>query len=408
MRRQVQWLWALFTFCLVTLSALSSSARAGNVADVVRDLYGGDGITLEDVGGPFSHTAHFTAASLESLDDLSSAINSSAGIFSFNSTVTGFTFDIERGVPVRTTESLGPLLAERAPTLGKNKLSFAFSYTRIKFDKLEGDDLDDLELIFQHDDVNGDGVLGPLGTPLDFELDQVRVDLDLELEQDLFVFFATYGLGRHWDIGAVVPIVRTEAHAKAQASVVENAVSNPGLHRFDPVNQDAPADEIERDATGLGDVILRSKYNFLRKHPRIPDLAALGQVKLATGDEDDLMGTGETNVLALLIASRTLVRFTPHVNLGYEWSSDSELSNVRYVGGFDYALHSRLTVAADLLGRWEPEGDDVGDHTLDLALGAKWNPIETLIFSGNVLFPLNPNEGLRADVIWSLGVEMTF
>ena len=131
----------------------------------------------------------------------------------FNSIVTGFTFDIERGVPVRTTESLGPLLGERAATLGAGKLNLALTYTRIRFKRFEGNSLNDLQLSFIHDDVNGDGVLGPLGTPLDFELDHVRVDLDLTLEQDVLAFFATYGVTRTWDVGIVVPIIHSRARA---------------------------------------------------------------------------------------------------------------------------------------------------------------------------------------------------
>jgi hypothetical protein len=73
-------------------------------------------------------------------------------------------------------------------------LNLALTYTRIDFKSFEGTSLEDLQLTFLHDDVNGDGVRGPLGTPFDFELDQVQVDLDLTLEQDVLALFATYGV----------------------------------------------------------------------------------------------------------------------------------------------------------------------------------------------------------------------
>ena len=395
-------------FSLIAVTICPGLANAGGVKDVVRDLYGGDGITLADVGPPFSHVAHFTAASFQGLDELNTALASGAGNLAFNSAVTGFAFDIERGLPVRITESLGPLLAERAPTIGRGKLNVAFTYTRIDYDRFEGTDLDDLSLIFQHEDVNGDGVLGPPGTPLDFELDEVSVDIDLDFTQDIFALFGTYGLTRNWDVGVVIPIIHSDARAVGVATIVDNAIASPGRHQFDPVNQDAPVSVVDRDATGIGDVIVRTKYNFLRKHARVPDLAVVAQVKLATGDENDLLGTGETDVVGLFVASKRVGKFTPHVNLGYEWSTDSELSNVRYVVGFDATAHPRLSLAAELLGRWEPNGDGIGDSIIDLAVGGKWNPVGTLVFGANARFPLNKDEGLRSDVIWTLGVESTF
>ncbi len=384
------------------------SAGAGGVKDVVTDLYGGDGITLLDVGGPFSHSAHFTASASGGLEDLNTSLISNVGAFAFNSIVTGFTFDIERGVPVRTTESLGPLLGERAPTLGAGKLNLALTYTRIDFKRFEGTSLDDLQLTFLHDDVNGDGVRGPLGTPFDFETDQVQVDLDLKLELDVLALFATYGVTRTWDVGIVVPIIHSRARAVANATIIENAVVNPGLHQFDPVNQDAPRSKIDREKTGLGDVILRTKYNFLRKQPGWPDLAAIGQIKFATGDEEDLLGTGETNFLALLVASRDFDKFNSHVNLGYELTTDSERNNLRYVAGFDVQAHPRLTVAVETLGRWEPNGDNIGDHLVDLALGAKWNPFGSFVLGTSFLVPLNRDEGLRPNFAWTIGIEQTF
>ncbi len=99
---------------------------------------------------------------------------------------------------------------------------------------------------------------------------------------------------------------------------------------------------------------------------------------------------------------------TPHINLGYEVSTESDLNNLRYALGFDIAPTRELTFAADLIGRWEPSGDDIGDSKLDFALGGKWNFLGTSILNASVLLPVNKNSGLRADVIWTIGVEHTF
>ncbi|WP_119461480.1 transporter [Rhodospirillaceae bacterium SYSU D60014] len=395
---------------LLAASGCPQDSAAGDVADVVTDLYSGDGITLAPTPPPFpSHAPHFTASSLGGLNELNQAVTANAGLFPFSSVVAGFTFNVELGVPVRTTESLGPLIAERASTLGEGNLYLGVSYSRIDYQRFEGDSLNDLSLIFSHEDVNQDGVLGPAGTPLAFELDQVRVDLDLEIEQDLLALYATYGVTERWDVGAIVPIIHSSARAEAHGTVVRNSPNSAEIHNFNPELGGDPADStIDRDATGLGDVILRTKYNFLRDERPWPDLAAVGLVKLPTGDEDDLLGTGETDVLGMLVASRAFGAVMPHLNLGYEISTDSEQSNLLYIVGGDWALSPRLTLAGDIFGRWEPSGDDIGDHLVDLAFGAKWNAYGDLVLSGNILVPLNPDEGLRTDFIWTLGAEMPF
>jgi hypothetical protein len=398
---------ALVVF-MVALIWESTNARAGSLKDVVTDLYGGNGIVLQPSPPPFpSHAPHFTASSLQGLESLNTGLTSNLGFFAFNSTVAGFAFDIERGIPVRTTESLGPLLAERAPTLGEGKLNVAFAYTRLDFKRFQGKRLSNLSLTFEHEDVNGNGIHDTTG-PFSFESDQIHVDLDLTIREDVFAFFATYGLTRHWDVGIVFPIVHLHMRADAQATIVRNSPFSQQVHNFGP-QSDPPRSTGGGDETGVGDVILRTKYNFLRDRPGLPDLAIVGDIKLPTGDEDDLLGTGDTNFRALLVLSRTFGLLTPHANVGYEWTTGgSEQNNVRYVVGFDAQVHPSLTLVADLLGRWEPSGDGIGDSTVDLGLGGKWNIFRTFLLNAGVQLPLNRNQGLRANVIWTVGIENTF
>ena len=70
--------------------------------------------------------------------------------------------------------------------------------------------------------------------------------------------------------------------------------------------------------------------------------------------------------------------------------------------------HPRFTGIVDLLGRWEPSGDNVGDHLIDIAVGGKANVYRSLVLVSNFIVPLNRNEGLRPDFIWALGLEYTF
>jgi hypothetical protein len=49
-------------------------------------------------------------------------------------------------------------------------------------------------------------------------------------------------------------------------------------------------------------------------------LAAAAAVRLPTGNEMDLLGTGATQVKVLLVYSADMGRFAPHLNAGYTWS----------------------------------------------------------------------------------------
>jgi len=392
-------------------------ADAADLKDTIRNLYGGQGILLEPLPLPFpSQESRFQASSLQGLDQLNTQLTSAIGVPSFNSSVGGFLFDIERGVPVQTTESLGPLLTERATTLGARKLDLTFTYTRVNFTKLQGKDLKDLELVFLRGDANGNGIRDTSG-PFSFESDVIRARLSVDLTEDIFALIATYGLTAEWDVGFVVPVTHIRLIAKAHAAIFDQ-FGNPGgtkfgdipIHRFGP-NSSQPDASGGGDETGLGDIILRTKYNFLRHYDDlIPDMAFLVELKLPTGDEERLLGTGGTNVTGLLVASRTYARwFTPHVNLGYEIDTkDTQQNAIRYALGFDARLLPELTLAAGIIGRAKPDGSGTGDHIVDLSLGVKWNPIKSLILRTNVQIPLDKNSGLRADFIPTVGIEYIF
>lgn len=405
------------------------SAEATDLKNTIRNLYGSKGILLEPSPLPFfTQESRFQASSLQGLDHLNTQLTSSIGLPSFSSSVTGFTFDLDRGIPVRTTESLGPLLTERATTLGAHKLDVTFTYTRLSFTKLQGKDLDNLELVFLRDDANGNGIRDTSG-PFSFESDTIRAKLKVDLNEDIFAFITTYGFTSTWDVGLVVPFIHVRLTARASA-VIRDQFGNPGgtisgslpFHQFGP-NSNCNPPVVPRNSTatcsasgggeetGLGDIILRTKYNFLRNSSGFtPDLAFLVEVKLPTGSEKRLLGTGGTNLAGLLIASKTYGRwFTPHVNVGYEIDTkDLEQNTIRYALGFDARLLSKLSFDADVIGRQKPEGNGTGNHTVDLSLGVKWNPLNSWILRANVQIPLDKNSGLRADFIPTVGIEYLF
>lgn len=430
------------------LGAGARTAHAEDLAQLLTTLYidpctAADqslcpGILLETStlnGAP--HAGHFQADSLDQLNALTHDLSSSLGSFSFNSTVSSYTFDLELGVPVRTTDSLGPILSERAATLGKNKLNLGFSFNRIEFKRFEGDDLDDLTIFFDHEDVNSDGILGPTAAfPSDVERDRIQVDLDLQLDQSVFTVYGTYGFLSNFDVGVAIPILDVDLKATAQARVNRRAVGvaiAAGANCFPPPGDGAPAcgtsadvhnfadppdpaaaedsthSSVNGSSSGIGDVLLRGKYHFLRGDEWRPNLGVVGQVKFPTGDEDNLLGTGDWRGMAMLVADKTFGRVNPHINLGYEIvGGDSDLNNLQYFVGFDARVHPRFTAVVDLLGRWEPSGDGIGDNLVDSAIGGKLNVYRSLVLVSNFIVPLNRNQGLRPDFVWALGIEYTF
>lgn len=398
--------------CAVTLLSLGAMpAGAADLANFLSDLYGGDGITLSPVTpvpGAVFHVPHFTAISLEEFAELNDSIVSGVGTFAFNSTVTGLTFDVATGVPVETQNSLGPLLVENGRTLGKGKIDLAFGYSRIKYDRLDGQKLDNYVLDLHHNDCcTGGAVQIPPGDGVltGFENDEVEIRIRTKLNFDVFGLFANYGVTDHWDVGVVVPVIKAEARANAHAEVLARSGSN--IHSFQGQTelQDSATGGT---ATGVGDVIVRTKYSVLRDAGSAPDLAFLAQVTLPTGDEDDLLGTGETKYKAGVITSKGFGTVGTHLNLAYEMTTGEDVQdNMTYAAGVDLRASSTFTVGADFLGRWNPDQDQIGSNVVDFALSAKWNPFTGMNAPLNayVIVPVNKDQGLRSDVVYGVGFD---
>ena len=292
----------------IVIALASGTVRAADLQNFVIDLYGGDGVSLSSQGGPFAaaHAAHFTDESLEAFTLLNSAIASSSGTFAFNSTFTGLTFDVATGVPVeRRTASdrcsrRAPRHSARARSIWLSASHASNTTASTARNSTTSCRLSARGLLFvpgRHPATPPDGVISG------FETDLVRVTLDIDLEYDVFAFFANYGLTDRWDVGIVVPVISVDARASAHAEVVPVS-GTAGIHSF------FGQDELQNSATGgsetgIGDVVVRTKYNFLRDQGAAPDLSLLAQVTAATGDEKKLLqGTGETRYKAGLIASK--------------------------------------------------------------------------------------------------------
>jgi hypothetical protein len=384
--------------CLASaLSSTSASAQStGSVGSLVADLYGGQGLLIP--GSAPGHIGHFQASSREVLNNLSNIIAGNLGVISYGSSVGAVTFDIEKGVPVRTQESLGPIVAERASTIGAGRFNLGVSYTYVNYSRLNGVPLDRQTIILTHVQETG----------AEYEKDIVRLDLDIKLKQHILAFEGAYGITDNFDVAAIVPLLRNEGSVSSVATIIPFSAATAGFHRF--VNESDRFSTNDASATGLGDILLRAKWQALDPSSSKLGLAVLTQVGLPTGDEKDLLGSGSLSVYGGGVVSASLGKFNPHLNVGYEhyFSQHSNLdvdrSNIRGAAGFDLKVRQNIAFATDVLARWR----DDGEKFYDLAIGAKWAPTPSVPLYANVVVPMNRNNGLRPDFYFTFGLESTF
>jgi hypothetical protein len=388
---------------VLLLSVQTSLARP--LAALISGLYGGDGITLATDPNA-NHAAHFTVDSSASINRFNDQIANQIGFFPVSSSASGFTFvfDPSLGTFLRTTETLGPLFAERAPTLGGGKLNLHFSYTFFTYDTFEGKSLSHFPVIARHEP----DVIGFPDTREQFELDTVLIDLNIKLRVQNFTFAATYGITDRLDVSVFLPINSVDMDVRSHAQVVVSPGNTlfPNVHTF-VGGPESPDDAAHGYAFGLGDVVLRAKYWLLKND--VIDISGAFLTQFATGNHQNFLGSGATTLRPFLVLSRTVFEgLTPHLNIGYEFNLNrGNQSALEYAVGFD-AGTAIWTVAGDILGSYEPAGDGIGDNIITGSLGVKWNPWKQLVVLGNAQVPFNRNSGLRSDLILTFGVEYNF
>ena len=108
-----------------------------------------------------SHAAHFKPSpeQLRTPEQFNQQIVTLLSTFPFGSSSGGFTYtyDPSLGTFSRSSESFGPLFAERALTIGRERGSLGVAYQRSTYDTFEGKNLRQREINFyiQHTDCCG-------------------------------------------------------------------------------------------------------------------------------------------------------------------------------------------------------------------------------------------------------------
>ena len=395
-----------------------------------------------------NHAEHFIDASIEARDILTPALNSliagNVSSFPLSSTSAGVTFDFSTGQPVSIKESLGPIFAETGKTLGQKKFNIGLNYTYLDLTKFRGLDVDNLTFVFTHEDVGRAG----LGDSPN-ESDLLSVNLGLDINASIFAYAMTYGVTKNFDIGIALPVVNISMQGPATATINSFTLAQGGQanHLFQGGTRQEPRLQqnfgYSRSAFGIGDLAVRLKYSFQQGSGL--NVAALLDMRLPTGDEEDFLGTGEANVRMVGIISQKFGDFTPHLNMAYDVrGADLDSDELEFALGFDQKLASGLTFAVDLLGELDLNSDEAivfpesviitdqvkdangeilvmnertvektnipardNDSILNAAVGFRYSPAESLIFLGNALIALNES-GLRSTIVPTFGVAFSF
>ena len=108
-------------------------------------------------------------------------------------------------------------------------------------------------------------------------------------------------------------------------------------------------------ASGIADIALRAKYTIVSATSG--GVAAAGELRLPTGDEDNLLGAGSTSWRVIGIGSYDQGRVGVHGNAGIVRGGVSD--EVTFAGALSVAAQPRLTLTAELYGRHVSELRDI-------------------------------------------------
>jgi hypothetical protein len=427
----------------VVIAFLINTGVAQTLEEQISNIFR-DVLELQLAGSPGSHGDHFIPARVNASEAVISTLNnfigSSVSSFPLSSTAAGLTFDFSSGRPVSTSTSFGPIFSERSQTIGEGLFNMGFNFTAINYTKIRGVNTEDLKLAFTHQNV-GSGANAILGSPA-FEFDYIDFFPRMDINSSIFAFYFTYGITDELDASVAVPFVNVHIKSDPFARINSYTYLSTGqaAHQFGsdttlPVLSKEFA-SLDDDATGIGDIAIRLKYNFLKN--ATVDMASVLEYRMATGDEKNFLGSGNDRFKLSVIASKIMGDFAPHLNVSYELrNSSSQRDRLGLFVGYDQKITETFTLALDFLGEFElgeqskdltfPDPltitrldstyslvveptnlpDFKADHLLNGAVGFKFNPRKSLMIIGNIFFPLNDG-GLRSKFIPTLGAEFNF
>jgi hypothetical protein len=332
----------------------------------------------------------------------------------------GFTYRYNATTEVfeRTSQTLGPLFLERPDTLGQGKFNINVSFQYVELNEFDGVSLTKLQ--------SNDPII--IRTAGGYQATHLRYSLGLQTYATGLSF--TYGVTDDLDVNLYLPILSTNMRVGVHSRTVATAGSD---QVFSPTTEAEQTGYDSGTAVGVGDILLRTKYQL----PRWDWLrSALGmQLRLPSGDSANFQGTGDVELSPFLYLSTVLWdRVEPHMNLGMDFNaSNVSQTQARYGAGVDVDVMPTVNLNLAYLGRSQLEGTaDAQDtefkhlhngqvvsepllgldfgrkDTSDLSFGIRVVVWRSVMLFANGIYALN-DSGLRNDtIIPAGGVEGTF
>ena len=336
-----------------------------------------------------AETAHETIARALLLDLASAPIGTSSGGFIYR-------LNPELGTVERASENFGTFFVERAVLGGAGNVSFGITGSTVGYDRLNGHALRDGSFVTVANHFRGEV------EPFDTE------SLTMRLRTETMRIFANVGVLDELEVGIVVPLARITLDGE-----------RTNVYRGTPFVQATATGS----ASGVGDLALRAKYSLFTS--RTTSLAAAGELRLPTGDAENLLGAGSTSWRLLGVASFESGPIGIHANGGVVRGGIAD--EIVLAGALAVALHPRATFTTELLRRHvsgmgafgltsapHPSASGVdtlrlttsleGSTLLTAATGIKWNVTDTVVLGGQLVWALS-DRGLTAPVTPTIALE---
>ncbi|MCA1585496.1 MAG: hypothetical protein LC791_12270 [Acidobacteria bacterium] len=382
-----------WTFLVSALAAAPAAAQQP-LSDVLGFLLTNQSVPTGDFVKDAASTEitrdTITSLLLVELTTLPLSSSSSGFSYRFNSTL---------GTLERASSSFGPFFTERSLTAGSRQASVGLNVQSARYSRLDGFDLENGTFITTANQFRDES------TPFDVEA------LTLTLRSTTATLFANLGVHDRVDVGVAAPLVWL---------TLEGARVN--TYRGARLLQASA----EAEARGLGDLAVRSKVRLVGDTGT--GVALVGEVRLPTGDEENLLGSGESSFRTSVVGSIEPGRFSAHGNLGFTVGGLAE--EVNYRGALSVSAGSQVTVIGEVLGR---RISDVGQlteeraahpsiagvdtirlintegptYTATFVTGLKWNVGSSWLLNANVSVPLT-KRGLRPQVVTLFGLDYAF
>ncbi len=357
------------------LAIVTAESRAQTVNDTLSFLLTNRSIPTDDFMRD-QDAAEITRATVARV------LQMELGTVPLASSASGFTYRFNEtfGTAERTSRSFGPFFVNRSLTLGRRQVAVSVAYQHTAFRALDGRPLRDGTLVatanrFTHEP-----------DPFDEETVALRIDTQST------ILSANVGLTDRIDIGVTAPVVTLSLRGER-------------IDTYRGVEALQAAASIT--VTGMSDVLVRGKYTVFRRGAT--GLAAGADVRLPTGDPDNLLGTGEATFAPRVAGSVEFPRVALHADAGYVLGGAMDEAD----GGaaVTVAATPRLTLIGEITARRlqslgplvdavEPHPVLAGIETLRLAsttqpahrvvmsTGVKWNVRSTWLLSAYISRPL--------------------